>query len=63
MNQLRLDHVLEYQSNVSSTLGSLAHLSNSGDGVKILKDLLDRGEALCVELSEITELRNVRETR
>ena len=51
--------MLVYQTDVSTTLSTIANLSNSKQGVMVLRKLLDRGESLCVELSELTDLRNV----
>ena len=57
--QSRLDNILIYQQDVSSALSTLPNLTTSGEGIKLLKDLLERGESLNVDISQITELRNV----
>ena len=41
------------------TLSTLGHLTNSKEGVALLRDLLLRGETLGVELAETNDLRNV----
>lgn len=56
--QSRLDDILIYQQDVSSALSTLPNLTTSGEGIKLLKDLLERGESLNVDISQITELRN-----
>jgi len=59
LTQSRLDNIMIYQQDVSSTLSSLPNLTTSAEGIKLLKDLLERGESLCVDISQLTELRNV----
>lgn len=57
---MRLNDVVLYQSEVSNALSSLANLSNTKEGTRILRDLLEKGESMCVELTQLAELKNVR---